>query len=552
MTQTTIRVHPSSGALDARIQGALAALTPVTFVSCSNLADCREGDAVIILSGDSGAAQGLAARKVPCFHVASGTANGDDPPMGGESIQFTRSRLLDQRLRSRLLMHKPIPGYSGLRIERGDEVLAYCADKPVWVIRNRGDSPMHVVSIPLPSLAAGDTPFNHLRRERFFRLLPLLHFLREVTADSGWKNPPLRACLMLDDPNLHWTSYGFLPYEQLLDQAKSHRFHVAFATVPLDAWLSKTTAVKLFRDHPEQFSLLVHGNDHSKHELSQSRTKETYLRLAAQSLRRIDRLEKTTGLHVARVMAPPHGACTAECLATLSATGFEGVCAAPNLLLEFNPQVFRDANFGLGLAEITPGNAPIIPRFRLDSSCEGAIVISAFLDRPIIPVGHHHTAANGLDLLINTVEIINSLGQVSWGSPEMMLRSNFRSFQEDTTLWVEPYSNRIQLTIPPGVTDVRLYRPEKTVPDADSDFVFVLKRGPKLLCRQNASNVPLKVMAGDHIELVSLGLGKVNYRQVENPQFSVQALPRRLLCELRDRLMPLIPRDVIPKKWMSG
>ncbi len=66
------------------------------------------------------------------------------------------------------------------------------------------------------------------------------------------------------------------------------------------------------------------------------------------------------------------------------------------------------------------------------------------------------------------------------------------------------------------------------------------------------SNVPLKVMPGDHIELVSLGLGKVDYREVESPQFSLQAFPRRLLCEFRDRFMPLIPRDVIPKKWTSG
>src|SRR5260370_19758270 len=117
---------------------------------------------------------------------------------------------------------------------------------------------------------------------------------------------------MVDDANVHWTSYGFLSYKKLVDQAKSRRFHVAFATVPLDAWLPNATAVKLFRDYPEQFSLLVHGNDHSKRELSQSRTEESYLRLAAQSLRRIDRLEKITGLHVARVMAPPHGACTTE------------------------------------------------------------------------------------------------------------------------------------------------------------------------------------------------------------------------------------------------
>ena len=552
MIRVAIRVYPSSDGLGTRLQEALTALVPVTFVSCPNLAECREGDAVIILSGDDDIVQRLPAGRVRCFQVATGAAVRDDSQMGGKSIQFTRSRLLDQRLRGRSLGHEPMPGYSGLTTEPGDEILACCGDNPVWVVRNGGGLPMHASSVPLPNLAADGTPFNQLRNRRFFRLLPLVHFLREVTAGSGWENPPLRACLMLDDPNLHWTSYGFLQYAKLLDQAKSCGFHVAFATVPLDAWVSHPGTVKLFRDHPQQFSLLLHGNDHGKRELCQSRSKQDYLFLAAQSLRRIDRLERNTGLHVARVMAPPHGVCTSNCLAALLAAGFEGACAATSLLGKLNPHLLRDPSFGLGLAELAPEGVPVIPRFTLEPSCEGAIVISAFLDKPIIPVGHHHTAVDGLELLAHTAETINSLGDVSWGGPEVMLRSNFRSFQADTTLWVEPYSCRVQLTVPPGITQVGLYRSEKTVTDADSEFTFMVKRGSELRCRQNVSNPPLKVMAGDHIELVSLGLGKVDYRKIENPQFSLQALPRRLVCEFRDRFMPLIPSAMIPEKWTSG
>lgn len=554
MTRKTILVHPSSGAMDVRVRETMAALTPVTFVTCSDLAECQEGDVVITLSHKDDALLGLRARKVRCFHVANGNRNGDAVEVGGESIQFTGSRVLDQRLRSRLLAHKPLPGYSGIKIERGDEVLAYCSDKPVWVVRNQGDFLMHAVSVPLPSLTDNETSFDFLWRDEFFRLLPLLHFLREVTADSGWKKPPLRACLMLDDPNLHWPTYGFLPYEKLLEQAKSHRFHVAFAMVPLDAWLANATAVKLFRNHPQQFSLLVHGNDHSKHELSQKRSGEDYLRLAAQSLRRIDRLEKATGLHVSRVMAPPHGACTRECLAALLAAGFEGVCAPAKLLREFNPDVFHYSSFGLELAEALPGNAPVIPRFRLDSSCEGAIVISAFLDRPIIPVGHHYSAANGLELLVHTAQIINSLGEVSWENPEMMLRANFRSFQDHGTLWIEPYSCRIQFTVPPGINYVGLCRPGTGISNGESEFAFVSKRGTDLRTIASVTPEPLAVMVGDRIELVSVDLGKVDFRRVEKPRFSVslRAFPRRLLCELRDRCMPSIPRDLIPKKWMRG
>jgi len=445
-----------------------------------------------------------------------------------------------------------MPGHFGLKPEPGDEILARCGGNPVWVVRGRPGSSVNIVSVPLPKLADGEIPFDYLHRNRFFHLLPLLHFLREVTAGTGWEDPPLRACLMIDDPNLHWPSYGFLRYEKLLDEAKSGGFHVAFATVPLDAWISHPAAVRLFRSHPEQFSLLSHGNDHSKHELSQSRTEKDYLRLAAQSLRRIDRLEKTTGLHVARVMAPPHGAFTDGSLAALLTAGFEGVCAATGLLRKGNPGLHH-SSFGLRLAEIAAGSAPVIPRFKLDSSCENAIVISAFLNKPIIPVGHHHTAVDGLDLLSHTAEVVNSLGDVRWQSPEKILRSNFRTFREDTTLWVEPYSCRIQLTVPPGITHVGLHVSENNG-NGYSDFAFLTRNGSQVRSDQNVSNVPQPVMPGDHLEFVSGGLGKVNYREVEHPQFSLsaRALPRRLFCELRDRFMPLIPRDMIPKAWTSG
>jgi hypothetical protein len=550
MIQKTIRVHPSVDALDVRLREGMINLTPVRFVGCADLAECVDGDAIISLSGDDEVIGNLPLGS-RCFHL-TGAASHAGTGLGGSSIEFAQSERLDKRLRGRALVHQPIPGYSGIRAQPSDEILARCGGNPVWVARPRPGSSLDLVSVSLPKLATDDIFFDYFHRSRFFQVLPLLHFLREVTAGMGWDNPPLRACLMLDDPNLHWPSYGFLRYEKLLDEAKSRGFHVAFATVPLDAWISHPAAVRLFRSHPEEFSLLAHGNDHSKHELSQSRTEKDYLRLAAQSLRRIDHLEKTTGLHVARVMAPPHGACTDGSLAAMLATGFEGICAATGLLRKGNPRLHH-STFGLKLAEIASGSAPVIPRFRLDSSCEDAIVISAFLNRPIIPVGHHHTASDGPELLTHTAGIINSLGEVSWGGPEMMLRSNFRTFRQDTTLWVEPYSCRIQLTVPPGITHVGLHL-SKNNSDGYSDFAFLARHGSQLRSDQNVNNLPQPVMPGDHLEFVSGGLGKVNYREVEHPQFSLsaRAFPRRLFCELRDRFMPLIPKDMIPKAWTSG
>jgi hypothetical protein len=162
------------------------------------------------------------------------------------------------------------------------------------------------------------------------------------------------------------------------------------------------------------------------------------LRLLAQSLRRIVRLEEAAGLHVARVMAPPHGAYTDGGLAAMLALGFEGACISTGSLRRWNPGRQWQPTFGLEIAEIMDGGLPVIPRFRLSSSCESPIVISAFLDRPIIPVGHHDTVADGLDLLSHIADVINSLGAVRWENPELMFRSNYLSMQEGATLRIRP------------------------------------------------------------------------------------------------------------------
>ena len=90
--------------------------------------------------------------------------------------------------------------------------------------------------------------------------------------------------------------------------------------------------------------------------------------------------------------------------------------------------------------------------------------------------------------------------------------------------------------------------------DDNSDFAFLVRQGSQLRDGQKVNNAPQPFMPGDHLEFVSVSLGKVNYREVEHPQFSLsaRALPRRLFCELRDRFMPLMPRDMIPKAWTSG
>ena len=255
-------------------------------------------------------------------------------------------------------------------------------------LRGGADISTDIVSAPLPKLTGGEQPFDYLDGQQFIQLLPLLHFLRQVTTDLAWRRPPLRACMMFDDPNLHWTSYGHMSYRELVKQAKAFGYHVAMATVPLDAWGPHRRSVSLFKNNPERLSLLIHGNDHRRQELAQTRPPEEYFQLLAQSLQRIGVLKKRPGSKIARVMVPPHEALSEAAFAAMLALGFEGASLTPWMLRYWNSKRQWPATFGLEIAEMMDG-FPVLPRFDLSATSEGPIVISAFLGRPIVLFEHH-------------------------------------------------------------------------------------------------------------------------------------------------------------------
>jgi hypothetical protein len=454
---------------------------------------------------------------------------------------------IDKLLRGRTISHQAILILPGVHVESGDEVLAHYGERPVWVLRRRGDLSVQIVSATLPRPVGGEKPFDYLNGYHFIQLLPLLHFLREATADLGWVQTPLRACFMFDDPNLHWPSYGFLSYRELVRQARKDRFHVAIATVPLDMWGLHSPTIGLFKESTEYLSLLIHGNDHTRHELGRARTRDGNLRLVAQSLLRVERFERVSGLHVDRVMVPPHEVLAHGVVVTMLSLGFQGVSLSLSSLREpgrdWETKWQRRSTFGLEMAEMTDGGFPVLARYGLSEACEGPIVISAFLGHPIVLFEHHAAVASGFDLLSRAARVVNSLNNVCWCSAEAMLRSNYLHRQENATLWVKPYSCRIDFRVPEGVSSVALAASDGTDEVGNGKISWIVKRpGMETATALVQTGELLNVVPGESIELVSSNLGTVDHRKLEMPGFSIKALSRRVLCEARDRLSVLKPR----------
>ena len=145
----------------------------------------------------------------------------------------------------------------------GTTVLATCNGVPTW-----SRSGVHESALMIPAeLGPREALRERLCDRRSAALLPLLHFLRAQTEAIRWQPPAVHASLLFDDPNLHWPSYGFVKLVELGAHAREHGYHVALATVPLDAWFAHPTALRALRESDGAISLLVHGNDHDGGEL---------------------------------------------------------------------------------------------------------------------------------------------------------------------------------------------------------------------------------------------------------------------------------------------
>ena len=281
-----------------------------------------------------------------------------------------------------------------------------------------------------------------------------MHFLGQVLGADGWTPPPLRASFVIDDPNLHWSSYGFLKYGELVAHATRHGYHVGFATIPLDGWLISRRAAALVRENPAALSLLMHGNDHVARELGRLRDAGEAEAAIAQALRRIAALERRSGVVVERVMAPPHGACSEAALRAMFGLGVEAACIS-------RPYPWRDALpaptalAGWNPAELVAGGLPVLPRYPIGHPRED-LALRALLGQPLILYGHHGDFAQGLDLFAQAAGDINGLGDVRWGPLGAIARGNYATRQVGEVLHVRMYARRVDVEVPAGVRALRV------------------------------------------------------------------------------------------------
>jgi hypothetical protein len=471
---------------------------------------------------------------IPCLILTG--ADGEEPGTAFE-VRISRFAGLHRALRGQALTEGGRRPPAAVPVSGGAEVLAVAAGRPAWVREADGTE---MASAAPAELGPGEFLRDHLTAGRFWSLLPLVELLRRVCAVRSRAPAPLRACFVIDDPNVRFSSYGYVSYPALARDAREHGYHVAVATIPLDLLLPGRRAVAVFRDNPGQLSLVVHGNDHVHRELGRSRGPEQADRLARAALARVGRFERRAGLRIERVMCPPHGACSAENLAALFRQGFAGLAASR----PFPWDGFADhGGWRLGgwlPAQLAGGGLPVIPRYPLSRSLDD-LVFRALLGLPLVLYGHQSDLRGGLEPLRAAASRAAALGEVEWTSLAGLARANAVVRERDGEATVTVYSRDVHLPRPQGER-VRVEIPRR--------FGAV---GPVLVTVDGqARSVAPEAGGAATVTFARRGDGDLRIRidPAEPPRAATLAdwrprawpLARRAMTETRDRALPLLRR----------
>lgn len=243
----------------------------------------------------------------------------------------------------------------------------------------------------------------------FGEIAAAIIFTRHCAGDRGWQAPRHYANLTIDDPWLR-EPYGQLSYGGLLQEMQKHNFHTTIAFIPWNYDRSQDQAVALFRQHPERFSISIHGDNHDHKEFDDLTSRPLPLQVAAmkQSLARMEQFKSLTGIPYDQVFVFPHSIGSEQILEQLKAYNFTATVNSSSIPMDGT----RPASplFALRPVTTTFGDFPSISRNSAAMTNPGRfIAINQFLDNPIFFYCHQDFFVRGIDAFDSVADKVNQL-----------------------------------------------------------------------------------------------------------------------------------------------
>ncbi len=289
------------------------------------------------------------------------------------------------------------------------------ASYPVYCEIKGMDGPVFCAGFSHP-VQEGEFVFDPEKDGNLISVIPILTFLRFAGGPYCWHRDADYANLTIDDP---WLTepYGFLSYQGLLAQMQKAHFHTTIAFIPWNYDRSSDKVVAIFREHPEYYSLCVHGNNHDHWEFYKYHTiavdplparplpvQEANIR---QGLARMEKFRQLTGLDFDQVMVFPQYIAPLETFNLLKKYNFLITSNATNIPLDLEPP--PDPVFHLTSITDYYENFASIMRYSPGDRPQAAIALDLFLDNPVLFFEHHSLFRRGMSAFNKTAEMVNTL-----------------------------------------------------------------------------------------------------------------------------------------------
>ena len=280
-------------------------------------------------------------------------------------------------------------------------------------------------------------------REHFFSVVPLVLYIKWAFAETCWSTSETNACLVIDDPVLKPT-HGFVNFQELLSLMKQHKFSTNIAFIPWNWRRSAPQVVRLFKENPDNYSVSVHGCDHTRAEFGGADRRRLYWK-TRQALDRMNRHESITGISHDRVMVFPQGIFSE---AAMSALKHSGIIAAVNsdvISSDSQPRAVTISEVW-DIAVMGYSDFPIFTR-RYPWEGLANFAFDALLGKPAIALIHHDYCSDHCARLIDFIDRLNALKcRLIWRSlAEVVSRSCRQRELSSGAVEIEMYAAELRV-----------------------------------------------------------------------------------------------------------
>jgi hypothetical protein len=395
--------------------------------------------------------------------------------------------------------------------------------------------PIFVPSARLIDIDADLKTQNFDVRDHFFSAVPAVSYVRWAFAHTSWNMPEASACLVIDDPLLK-ARYGFVRFHELLTLMKQLRFSTSIAFIPWNWWRSDPKVAQVFKNNSENYSLCVHGCDHTAGEFG-TFDRQQLRAIAHEAIRRMTLHQRRTGLAHDRVMVFPQGVFSEQAILELKHAGFHAVV---NSEVHSNPLRQRKLKISdvWDTAVMSYGDFPIYTR-RYPAQGVENLAFDLLLGKPCLIVVHHDFCGDGYRRLAQFIDQLNAIKvSLVWRGLGEVVRRGYR-----------------QRKLSPNCVEIEMYGSELLIENRSdrtmSYFVRRREREPNSIESLYAGSHRVSWnSAGDYIEFkVDLAPGESTLLTLrfkaagdaaysgENLAYAAKTMLRRYLSEARDNYL---------------